>query len=88
MAYLAVATQWQYAGLGERTGLNYAGCMPVLTALLAREQRAGRMVEATEADVLEDVQVIEAAILEVDAERRERAAQQRAQAPGGADPWP
>lgn len=70
MAYSAVQTQWRPDG-----ALDYGACLPLLRRLLRRWRRdgAGLGEGLDELDLMEDVQVIEMAILEVRAERREQA---------------
>lgn len=69
-AYLAVQTQWRTAGMaGARVGLDYGACLPVLRLQRDRWQADGAAVDISEAELLEDVQVVEMAILEVDQER-------------------
>lgn len=72
LAYDAVRTQWRRAGTsGVRTGLDYAACLPVLRLLLARWAADGMHIAITEEELLEDLQTMETAILEVDMERAE-----------------
>lgn len=70
MAYAAVQTQWRADG-----GLDYAACAPVLRGLLRkwRAEDNGLADGLDVMDLLEDVQVVEIAILEVRAEQREQA---------------
>jgi hypothetical protein len=74
-----VHTQWNVGGLGQRTGLRYEACIPRLELALPRwQQDDPRMFgDLSVADLIDDVQVIEAALLAADAERHaaERAAQ-------------
>lgn len=73
LAYGAVHTQWRRAGTrGARAGLDYTACMPVLRLLLARWERDGWELGITEEELLEDLQSMESAILEVDMERAEQ----------------
>lgn len=82
--YLACcSTQWAYAGMGGRTGLRYDGCLPAMAQHLAewqqRERAAGApglWCDLTLQSLLEDVQIIEGAILAVESERREQERQQ------------
>lgn len=79
VAYQAVCTQWRVvAGLGGGgcTGLDYAACLPVLRALRNEWEAAGdtRAETMTDMDLLEDVQTVELAILEVQQEQRDAAA--------------
>ncbi|MGE0289689.1 MAG: DUF1799 domain-containing protein [Bradyrhizobium sp.] len=60
--YLRCQTQWQYSGMGQRTGLNYAGVEAV-----ARLTGAPESVEA-----FAGLQVIEREFMQVDMERAER----------------
>lgn len=72
LAYDAVSTQWRRAGMGgQRTGLDYAACLPVLQGLLDGWAADGHALQLGVAELLDDVQVMEAAILEVDMERAE-----------------
>jgi hypothetical protein len=76
LAYGAVYTQWRRAGSwGARAGLDYAACLPVVRLLLARWECDGWGLVVTEEELLEDLQTMETAILEVDMESAE---QQRA----------
>lgn len=72
MAYRRIATQWRYAsaGLGGvlRTGLDYAAVMPVLQAV------AAEMPEWSALELLDELQVLEEAMIEADAERMTRGA--------------
>jgi len=78
-AYLACSTQWSYAAMGGRTGLRYEGCIPIIAAHLAEWQRRerehgapGPWCDLTVQALMEDVQIIEAAILAAESERREQ----------------
>lgn len=68
VAYQAVRTQWR--GMGA--GLDYAACIPVLRGLLEEWRATGDPLvsEMTDMDLLEDVQTVEIAILEVQQEQR------------------
>jgi hypothetical protein len=69
-AYQTVQTQWRRAGMtGVRVGLDYAACLPVLRLQRDRWTADGVECAISEAELLEDVQVVEMAILEVDQER-------------------
>lgn len=75
IAYDAVRTQWRTAGMtGARVGLDYGACGPVLRLLLARWGVDGEVGIPDELELMEDVQVVELAILEVDQERASDAA--------------
>lgn len=75
-AYLAVQTQWRFGGMGTRTGLDYGACIHRLSLALPRWQREGGPHDAFAGlgvdELMDDVQIIEAALLEADAEKRER----------------
>lgn len=82
-AFAACATQWRQ-GFTGRTGLDYAGCVAALTALAplwrAAAQEAGRDEEAAACEIgalLQDVQIIERAMLQADDERRAQREQRR-----------
>lgn len=82
-AFAACATQWRQ-GFSGRTGLDYAGCVAALTALAplwrAAAREAGREEEAAACEVgalLQDVQIIERAMLQADDERRAQREQRR-----------
>lgn len=77
-AYLVCATQWR-VGMGGRTGLDYQACRIPLEAHRARLQLPD------DAELWEDLQVIEHAFLDADAEQRER---ERAQRSVGTPPGP
>lgn len=59
-------------GGGAVTGLDYAAVLPVVRALREEWQAAGDPLLAgmTDMDLMEDVQVIETAILDLQRERR------------------
>jgi len=69
-AFLACHTQWQYAGMGGRTGLRYEGCIALLDSYLPRWQVDDPPTwgALTVADLMEQVQVIEGAMLTADNE--------------------
>lgn len=68
-AYMAVSTQWR-AGFGGRTGLDYNAVLCALKLHLRAWRRDSRAFDGlTLADVLADVQIVESAMLAVDAER-------------------
>lgn len=56
---MACQTQWRYAGMGRRAGLDYAGVQAVMD-LQAIEARG---------EVFQRVQILERALLAVDAEK-------------------
>lgn len=66
-AFVACATQWRRDGFGRRTGLDYGGCQVALRTLLPPA------VPAERRRVLRGLQVIERAIVQVDAEARAEA---------------
>jgi hypothetical protein len=72
-AFLLVHTQWIVGGMGQRTGLNYASVLPLLERRLPQWQASDPETwgALTVDDLLDDVQVIESAMLSADAERRE-----------------
>lgn len=64
-AFLALRTQWQYAGLaGQRTGLNYASVLSWLRERI-RIPRQRRQV-------LAGIETMEKAVLAYDAEQRQK----------------
>lgn len=69
-AYAAVATQWNYAGMGERAGLRYDSCIATLQTYLPSWQAdpafSGLGVDA----LLSGLQIIERTLLDCDAEAR------------------
>lgn len=71
--WLALQTQWQYAGMGSAVGLNYAGVEAYLR--LARLDRPPRRAR----QLLADIQRMERTTLHewADRARRERAAPRR-----------
>ena len=72
-AYIKCSTQWR-VGFGGRTGLDYPACIQTLK-LYRRQLRksvpADPLVTTALADIINDVQVIESAMLQADSERRE-----------------
>lgn len=63
-------TQWSVGPAGQLLGLRYEACLPVLEHKRQQWQRAG-VHDIPEADVLlEDIQVIERALIFVSHERR------------------
>lgn len=63
-AFLALRTQWQYAGMdGQRTGLNYAG----VCAWLAQHTRPRRR-----RPLMQGIQTMEHAVLVADYERKQK----------------
>lgn len=63
-AFLAVSTQWQYAGMaGQRMGLCYAGVNAWLDRFIHRRKRRALM---------HDLQVMERAVLAADQEQRDK----------------
>lgn len=63
-AFLAVRTQWQYAGMaGQRMGLCYAGVNAWLDRFIHRRKRRALM---------HDLQVMERAVLAADQEQRDK----------------
>lgn len=62
-AFTALRTQWQYAGMnGQRTGLSYAGVAAWLDVFRPRQRRT----------LMADLQLMEAAVLQADQEKREK----------------
>jgi hypothetical protein len=83
-AYLTCGTQWRTGGLGFRTGLDYAACIRTLDLYLPRWQRdesaigqPGLFAALGVDDLMEDVMIIESALLVADHERRARDDAQR-----------
>lgn len=63
-AFLAVSTQWQYAGMpGQRVGFCYAGVSAWLDRFIHRRKRRALM---------HDLQVMERAVLAADQEKRDK----------------
>ena len=69
LLFLAMGTQWHFAGLGERTGLNYSAIREVADL-------AGIDVEP-KTELLADLRVMEHAALKVFRDRAEREARKR-----------
>jgi len=71
-AFLAVLTQWRH-GFAGRTGLDYSACITVLAMHLPRWRREspGAFKGLRVPDLMEDLQIIERALLTADEERRE-----------------
>lgn len=70
-AYQRVNTQWRYVASGfgaSATGLDYAGVVAALQ-LFHGELREAGVDDVTVADLMEDVQAVEQAVLEVRQER-------------------
>lgn len=76
-AYAACATQWNYAGMGERSGLRYEGCMVPLTAYLPTWQADPEFAGLSVDDLLRGVQIIERSLLDCDAEARAKRSAER-----------
>lgn len=76
-AYAACATQWNYAGMGERSGLRYEGCMAVLTAYLPTWQADPAFAGLALDDLLSGVRIIERSLLDCDAEARAKRSAER-----------
>ena len=73
-AYLVCNTQWNVGGMGQRTGLRYEACLALLDRYLPRwqaEQPAAWAGIAVD-DLMQDVQVIEATMLDTWNELAER----------------
>lgn len=79
---MTVATQWRQ-GFGGRTGLDYVACISTLRLHLPRWRRESRgAFEGLRiADLMQDVQTIESAMLTADAERREHEEAERERNP-------
>lgn len=73
-AYLACCTQWTVGGMGQRTGLRYEACVVLLDRYLPRWQQEQPDVWGPLAvdDLLQDMQVIEGAMLESWGEQADR----------------
>lgn len=67
-AYLVCATQWRFGGMGSRTGLDYAACKVALETHNDTDPPAF----APLSEVLQQLQIIERAMLECDREAAER----------------
>lgn len=72
-AFLKVHTQWNVGGLGQRTGLRYESVIATLERALPVWQAddPAAWADRTVADLLDDVQIIETAMLSADDERRQ-----------------
>lgn len=70
-AYTLCATQWRVGGMGGRVGLDYPACKLVI------DLHRPRLADVPEAELFEDLQVIESAILRADREISERDRAQR-----------
>lgn len=70
VAYLTTSTQWRFAGMGGRAGMDYGAVVATLRAMLPawRRDDPATWGGLTVDNLLADVQVIEAAILGADAE--------------------
>lgn len=79
MGYALVRTQWRVGGVG-RTGLDYTACAWVWAANRERLQLP------PDAELLEDVTVVEHALLQADAEHAAQHRVQREAGAAGADP--
>lgn len=71
-AFLKVHTQWNVGGLGQRTGLRYESVIATLERVLPVWQAddPAAFGDRTVTDLLDDVQIIETAMLGADDERR------------------
>jgi hypothetical protein len=72
-AYIKCSTQWRM-GFGGRTGLDYPACIQMLKinrAQWRKDMPNEALVKTPLAELLDDLQVIESAMLQADAERRE-----------------
>lgn len=69
-AYMTVSTQWR-AGFGGRYGLDYTACIATLELHWKRWRKSAAFAGRSLGDVLEDVQIIERAMLDADAEKRD-----------------
>ncbi len=72
-AFLKVHTQWNVGGLGQRTGLRYESVIATLERVLPAWQAddPAAFGDRTVTSLLDDVQIIETAMLNADEERRE-----------------
>ena len=77
-AFIAVGTQWRH-GFGGRTGLDNTACLKTLALYLPRWRRESPAAfnGLQLPDLMEDVQIIEHALLAADGERREQEEQER-----------
>lgn len=71
-AYIVCQTQWR-VGMGGRVGLDYTACR------VAMEAQRAALALPPEAEAFEALQLIEAAMLQADAERHARDREQRAE---------
>lgn len=72
VAFATLKTQWR-VGMSGRTGLDYTACFATLDRYLPRWQASDAAFAAlTVEDLMGDVQIIERALLDADAEARER----------------
>lgn len=78
-AYLVCSTQWNVAGMGGRTGLRYEGCIAVLERYLPHWQVEQPTVwqDITIVDLLQDIQILESALIAGWGEKAEAEALQR-----------
>lgn len=67
-AYLQCGTQWRHGGMGQRTGMDYASVLGVLTSVHPTAPKRVRHLFA-------GVRVIESALLQVQHERMKRESQ-------------
>lgn len=66
LLFLKVQTQWSYRGMeGQRSGLNYAAVESTM--------RMAGVKRVRQAGLLDDMQVMERAVLDADAERADKA---------------
>lgn len=84
IAYVCCQTQWRAAGLGSRIGLDYTACIRLLETYLptwqaegARSTEPNPFAALTVADLMQDVQVIEHALIEADQEELDRKREER-----------
>ncbi|HZP85867.1 MAG TPA: DUF1799 domain-containing protein [Burkholderiales bacterium] len=73
-AFMQCATQWR-SGFGGRTGLDYPACIQILKLHRRRwrhESPDDPIVTTPLSELIADIQIIEAAMLRVDNERREQ----------------
>jgi len=77
VAFQYCATQWRHAGMaGVRTGLDYTACIARIERALPRWLESGGEVFAphTVDSLMDDLQIMERATLQADADRRDREA--------------
>jgi hypothetical protein len=78
-AYVKCSTQWRNT-FGGRTGLDYPACIQILKLARRawrREAPDDPLVKRPLSALMEDLQIIESAMLAADAERRDREERER-----------